>query len=57
MIGSNGTEKIDLVKAHKMIKRIIELEKKNIQTRHYSEKQMVDKIKQIIREEADAYVN
>lgn len=51
----NG-ETVDSVKAKKMVDRIIKLEKLNIQTKHLSDRETVEKIKTIIREEADAYV-
>lgn len=41
----------------RMMARIIRLEKDNIQTKHYSDADMVKKIKSIIREEAEAYVD
>ena len=43
--------------AQKMIDRIIKLEKRNIQTKQYQDRDMVNKIKEIIREEAEAYVD
>lgn len=50
-------EGVDPNKARKMIDRIIRLEKRNIQTKHLRDKDVVDKIKTIIREEAEAYVD
>ena len=50
-------ETIDPNKARKMIDRIIRLEKRNIRTKQYRDKDMVDKIKEIIREEAEAYAD
>lgn len=40
-----------------MMDRIIKQEKRNIQTKQYSDTKMVQKIKEIIREEADAYAD
>ena len=48
---------VNVARAKKMMARIIKLEKGNIQTRHYSDRDMVKKIKDIIREEADAYAD
>lgn len=48
---------VDSNKAQKMIDRIIKLEKRNIQTKQYQDRDMVNKIKEIIREEAEAYVD
>ena len=48
---------VDPEKTRLMIKRIIELEKRNIQTKHSDDRGIVEKIKRIIREEADAYVD
>lgn len=48
---------IDEARVKRMMDRIIKLEKSNIQTKHYSDRDMVAKIKSIIREEADAYVD
>lgn len=48
---------VDPKKAQRMIDRIIKLEKRNIQTRHLKDQAMVEKIKAIIREEAEAYVD
>lgn len=44
-------------KAQRMVDRIIKLEKRNIQTKQHSDREMVEKIKAIIREEADAYAD
>lgn len=52
-IGSNVEPK----RAKKMIDRIIKLEKNNIHTKHMTDRVMVEKIKTIIREEADAYAD
>lgn len=57
MESSNGQTEIDLEKARCMMDRIIKQEKRNIQTKQYSDSKMVAKIKEIIREEADAYAN
>lgn len=51
------SETVDSGKAKKMVDRIIKLEKRNIQTKHLSDREMVEKIKTIIREEADAYAD
>ena len=48
---------IDEARVKRMMDRIIKLEKSNIQTKHYSDREMVAKIKSIIREEADAYLD
>lgn len=42
---------IDEAKAKRMIERIVKLEKTNLQTKSASDKDMIDKIKKIIREE------
>ena len=42
---------IDEAKAKRMIERIVRLEKTNLQTKSASDKDMIDKIKKIIREE------
>ena len=42
---------IDEAKAKRMIKRIIELEKSNLQTKHDSDARVIERIKGIIREE------
>lgn len=55
-IGADN-EVVDPEKTRLMIKRIVELEKRNIQTKHSDDRSMVEKIKKIIREEADAYVD
>lgn len=52
-IGSN----VETKRAKKMIDRIIKLEKNNIHTKHMTDRAMVEKIKTIIREEADAYAD
>lgn len=57
MESSNGQTEINLDKARRMMDRIIKQEKRNIQTRQYSDSKMVAKIKEIIREEADAYAD
>lgn len=57
MGSSNSQTEIDLEKAHRMIDRIIKQEKRNIQTKQYPDSKMVQKIKEIIREEADAYAD
>lgn len=44
-------------RANKMMARIIKLEKGNIQTKHYNDRDLVKKIKDIIREEAEAYAD
>ena len=49
---------VDPTRAKRMRERIIKLEKRNIQTnKSLSDKDMVDRIKAIIREEADANVD
>ena len=48
---------IDHKTAQRMIDRIIKLEKRNIQTRHLKDQEVVKKIKEIIREEADSYAD
>lgn len=53
----NQNDAVEPEKTRLMIKRIIELEKRNIQTKHSDDRGMVEKIKKIIREEADAYVD
>ena len=50
-------DEISPEKAKKMIDRIIRLEKRNLRTKQYRDKDMVDKIKAIIREEAEAYAD
>ena len=50
-------EEISPEKAKKMIDRIIRLEERNLRTKQYRDKDMVDKIKAIIREEAEAYAD
>lgn len=57
MESSNGQTEINLDKARRMMDRIIKQEKRNIQTKQYSDSKMVAKIKEIIREEADAYAD
>ena len=57
MESANSQTEIDLEKAHRMMDRIIKQEKHNIQTKQYSDTKMVQKIKEIIREEADAYAD
>ena len=57
MSAGESFEGVDPKKARKMIDRIIRLEKRNIQTKHLRDKDVVDKIKTIIREEAEAYVD
>lgn len=57
MESSNGQTEINLDKARRMMDRIIKQEKRNIQTKQYSDSKMVLKIKEIIREEADAYAD
>lgn len=52
-----GASGVDPKKAQRMIDRIIKLEKRNIQTRHLKDQAMVEQIKAIIREEAEAYVD
>lgn len=52
-----STVDLDPAKAQKMIDRIIKLEKRNIQTKQYQDREMVAKIKEIIREEAEAYAD
>lgn len=57
-MGMNAqNDTVDPEKTRLMIKRIIELEKRNIQTKHSDDRSIVEKIKRIIREEADAYVD
>ena len=57
-MGMNAqNDAVDPEKTRLMIKRIIELEKCNIQTKHSDDRSIVEKIKRIIREEADAYVD
>ncbi len=57
-MGMNAqNDAVDPEKTRLMIKRIIELEKRNIQTKHSDDRSIVEKIKRIIREEADAYVD
>lgn len=53
----SNEERIDPVKGKRMIERIIRFEKRNIKTRQHQDKDVIKKIKEIIREEADAYVN
>lgn len=53
----NGADRVDTAKGKRMIERIIKLEKRNIKTRQHSDREVVKKIKDIIREEADAYVD
>lgn len=50
-------EQIDPAKGKRMIERIIRLEKRNLKTKQYPDSEVVKKIKGIIREEADAYVD
>ena len=57
MESANSQTEIDLEKAHRMMDRIIKQEKRNIQTKQYSDTKMVQKIKEIIREEGDAYAD
>ena len=57
MSNIDGNGAIEPQKTRLMIKRIVELEKRNIQTKHSDDKGMVEKIKKIIRDEADAYVD
>lgn len=57
MESSNGQTEINLDKARRMMDRIIKQEKRNIQTKQYSDSKMVAKIKEIIREETDAYAD
>lgn len=57
MESPNGQTEINLEKARRMMDRIIKQEKRNIQTKQYSDSKMVAKIKEIIREEADAYAD
>ena len=47
------SEVIDPTKVEKMQERIIDLESKNLKTSSYSKGEMVKKIKEIIKEEAD----
>lgn len=57
-MGMNAqNDAVDPEKTRLMIKRIIELEKRNIQTKHSDDRSIVEKIKRIIREEADAYAD
>lgn len=53
-IMDDGTE-IDVEKARTILKRITELEKRNIQTKQYSSPVMVDKIKSFIEEEVKCF--
>lgn len=53
----SNEERIDPVKGKRMIERIIRFEKRNIKTRQHQDKDVIKKIKEIIREEADAYVD
>lgn len=48
---------IEEARVSKMMARIIKLEKGNIQTKHYSDREMVKRIKDIIREEAEAHAD
>lgn len=52
-----GAGNIDTKAAQRMIDRIIKLEKRNIQIRHLKDQEVVKKIKEIIREEADSYAD
>lgn len=53
----SNEERIDPAKGKRMIERIIRFEKRNIKTRQHQDKDVIKKIKEIIREEADAYVD
>ena len=53
----SNEERIDSAKGKRMIERIIRFEKRNIKTRQHQDKDVIKKIKEIIREEADAYVD
>lgn len=53
----SNEERIDPAKGKRMIERIIKFEKRNIKTRQHQDKDVIKKIKEIIREEADAYVD
>ena len=58
MANGNQSSEVDPVRAKRMRERIIKLEKRNIQTnKSLSDKDIVDRIKAIIREEADANVD
>ncbi len=58
MVAGNPKSEIDPTRAKRMRERIIKLEKRNIQTnKSMSDKDIVDRIKSIIREEADANVD
>lgn len=49
---------VNPIRAKRMRDRIINLEKRNIQTnKSMSDRDVVDRIKKIIREEADAYAD
>lgn len=50
-------EQIDPTKGKRMIERIIRFEKRNLKTKQHPDSDVVRKIKEIIREEADAYVD
>lgn len=56
-MGTAAGASVDTEKAQKMIERIVKLEKRNVQTKHISDRDMVARIKAIIREEAGAYVD
>ena len=58
MLTGESDSGIDPIRAKRMRERIIKLEKRNIQTnKSMSDKDVVDRIKAIIREEADANVD
>lgn len=56
-VDTGSSAAVDQEKAKRMIERITRLEKRNIQTKHLSDRDIVEKIKNIIREEAEAYAD
>lgn len=48
-------EEINKEKLQRMLKKIIVLEKEYVQTKEYSDNEMINKIKKIIEEEAECY--
>lgn len=57
MGAESGMEQIDPAKGRRMIERIVRFEKRNLKTKQHLDREVVRKIKEIIREEANAYVD
>lgn len=50
----NGIE-VDVDKAHRLIKKVIVKEKRNLSTKEFGDAEMVKKIKKMIEEEVECY--